>query len=281
MRVGIFARTYARADLAGTLDAVAASGVGAMQFNLALTGAGASLPEVVPAELAASVRAAAAQRGLEIAAVSGTYNMAHPDAGVRERGGRRLAVLIGAARALGTSVVTLCTGTRDPEDMWRAHPANAGREAWSDMLASVAHAVAAAEAHGVTLAIEPEHGNVVSSAAAGRRLLDEIASPSLKVVLDAANLLRPEQLDDQRPVLAEAFELLGGELVLAHAKDLLRDGAVVAAGRGRLDYPLYLALLAEAGYDGALVLHGLGEDEVAGSVAFLRSALAGACTTSR
>ena len=93
--------------------------------------------------------------------------MAHPDAGVRERGGRRLAVLIGAARALGTSVVTLCTGTRDPEDMWRAHPDNAGREAWSDMLASIAHAVAVAEAHDVTLAIEPEHGNVVSSAAAG------------------------------------------------------------------------------------------------------------------
>ena len=273
MRVGIFAKTFPRARLEDTLDAVAAAGVDAMQFNLALTGAGASLPETIAPELAAAVRDAAAERGLEIAAVSGTYNMAHPEAGVRELGRRRLAVLIGSARALGTSVVTLCTGTRDAEDMWRAHPDNAGAEAWRDMLGSLTHAVAVAEAHDVTLAIEPEHANVVSSAAAARRLLDEIGSPSLKVVIDAANLLRPGELDDQRPTLEAAFALLGDDLVLAHAKDLRADGAVVAAGRGRLDYALYAALLAEARFEGAVVLHGLDETEVPGSVAFLRSVL--------
>jgi sugar phosphate isomerase/epimerase len=82
--------------------------------------------------------------------------------------------------------------------MWRWHPDNAGADAWKDMLTAVTRAVEVAEAHGVTLAIEPEHNNVVSSAAAARRLLDEIASPSLKVVIDAANLLHAEDLDDQR-----------------------------------------------------------------------------------
>jgi sugar phosphate isomerase/epimerase len=274
MRPGIFARTFVRPTLEATLDAVAAGGVEAMQFNMALTDGGPSLPDDIAPGTAARVREAAAERGLEIAAVSGTYNMAHPDPAVRERGRRRLNVLIVAAGALGAPVITLCTGTRDPDDMWRRHPDNAGAEAWKDMLASVTGAVEAAEAHGVTLAIEPEHSNAVDSAAAGRRLLDEVASPSLKVVLDAANLLSAEDLGDQRPILEEAFELLGGELVLAHAKDLRRDGAFVAAGQGALDYPLYVALLRQAGYDGALVLHGLGEAEVPASVAFLRSALA-------
>jgi len=240
---------------------------------MALTGGGSSMPEDIPLDLAARVRDGAAERELQIAAVSGTYNMAHPEVGVRRLGHRRLTVLIGSARALGTSVVTLCTGSRDAADMWRRHPDNAGADAWKDMLAAVTQAVEVAEAHGVTLAIEPEHNNVVSSAAAGRRLLDEIASPNLKVVLDAANLLHAEELD-QRPTLDEAFELLGEEVVLAHAKDLRPDGSVVAAGRGRLDYPLYLRLLDEAGYDGALVLHGLEEDDVPASVAFLRSAMA-------
>ena len=138
------------------------------------------------------------------------------------------------------------------------------------MLASVEAALALAEAHGVTLAFEPEHNNVVDSAAAGRRLLDELRSPHLRVVIDAANLLTGPDLDRQDEILREAFELLGDELVLAHAKDVRRDGAIVAAGRGELDYGAYLALLAQTGRDVPLILHGLDEREVPGSIAFLR-----------
>jgi sugar phosphate isomerase/epimerase len=74
----------------------------------------------------------------------------------------------------------------------------------------------------------------------------------------------------------EAFELLGGDLLLAHAKDVKGSGEVVAAGKGDLDYDLYLRHLSEAGYGGPLVLHGLAEEEVAGSLAFLREKLVGA-----
>ena len=68
-----------------------------MQFNLALAG-GPSLPEAIAPELASAIRAQAAERGLEMAAVSGTYNMAHPDPSVREDGLRRLGVLLAATR---------------------------------------------------------------------------------------------------------------------------------------------------------------------------------------
>jgi sugar phosphate isomerase/epimerase len=270
MALGIFARTFARPSLAETLDAVRDSGLHTMQFNLALAG-GPSLPESIPPELTAEIRRATADRGLRMAAISGTYNMAHPDAGVREDGLRRLGVLIAAASDLGTSVVTLCTGSRDPVDMWRRHPGNATPEAWRDMIAGVAAAVGVAEAHEVTLAFEPEHNNVVSSAGAGRRLLDEIRSPRLKVVIDPANLVEAGHFDRQRDTLREAFDLLGAELVLAHAKDVRRDGSIVAAGRGDLDYDEYLALLAGAGDDIPLILHGLAETEVPDSIAFLRA----------
>jgi sugar phosphate isomerase/epimerase len=46
----------------------------------------------------------------------------------------------------------------------------------------------------------------------------------------------------------------------------------VAAGRGDLDYELYLALLRETGRDVPLILHGLAESEVPGSVAHVRAA---------
>jgi sugar phosphate isomerase/epimerase len=269
IELGIFAKTFPRPTLGESLDAVEATGLRAIQFNLGLTG-GPSLPDAaIPAE---EIRAAVAARGLAMAAVSGTYNMAHPSAAVRDDGRRRLAALIAAAPGLGTRVVTLCTGTRDPDDMWRAHPDNATPEAWRDSVDSLTAALEVAERHGVVLGIEPEHANVAVDARAARALLDELRSPNLKIVIDAANLV--SDVDRQDDTLREAFELLGDDLVLAHAKDVTADGTIVAAGHGGLDYPLYIHLLRTAGYDGPLVMHGLAEEQVAASAHHLAQLLA-------
>jgi len=280
IRPGIFARTFVRPTLEAALDAVVATGVRDVQLNLALLG-GASLPEAIAEETAAAVRTAVEERGLTTAAVSGTYNMAHPDPAVRDRGRRALAALIGRARELGTGVVTVCTGTRDAEDMWRAHPANGTPEAWRDMLASMTAAAEAAEAARVAIGVEPEHANVVRDARAARRLLDELRSPNVGIVVDAANLVDPARPGEQERILRDAFALLGDRLVLAHAKDVRPDGTVVAAGSGTVDYPLYVELLRTARYDGPLVLHGLAEDDVPAAVALLRARLAGAEATRR
>src|SRR5918994_3645157 len=277
VRLGIFAKTFSRPSPEGVFDALASHDLRETQFNMSVAGL-SSLPDEIAPALADRVREAAAERNIALVAVSGTFNMIHPDAEVRRDGLRRLGVLAGACERLGTSTVTLCTGTRDPEDMWRRHPDNARPEAWRDLLATMQEALETAEEHSVTLAFEPETGNVVDSAEKGRRLLDEMRSPRLKVVMDAANLIDAEDparwLSRSEEVLDEAFGLLGGDLVLAHAKDIKRSGEVVAAGKGDLDYDLYLRYLSEAGYAGPLVLHGLAEEEVAGSVAFLRRKLA-------
>jgi sugar phosphate isomerase/epimerase len=268
MELGIFAKTFNRPRLTETLDAVRDSGLTTMQFNMALAG-GLSMPEHIPPTLASRIRAEVNSRGLGMAAVSGTYNMAHPDTFARADGQRRLTELIAAMAGLGTRVVTVCTGSRNVTDMWRRHPDNRTPQAWGDMLASIEAAVRAAEAYDVTLAFEPEQNNIVNCAAAGRRLLDEIRSPCLRVVIDPANLLDGSDLDRQRDTLREAFELLGDDLILAHAKDIRVDGTITAPGRGRLDYALYLQLLSQAGHEIPLILHGLVEREVPDSVAFL------------
>ena len=271
MDIGIFAKTFPRKTLDATLDAVCARGLKYVQFNMACVGL-ASLPDEIHKGLCERIRRAFAVRGLRMAAVSGTFNMIHPDPVKRADALRRLAVLASSCRDMGTSIITLCTGTRDPEDMWRRHPENDSPAAWSDLLASMREAVRSAEANGVTLAFEPEVANVVDSAQKGRRLLDEIGSPSLRVVIDGANLFHAGELPRMREVLDGAFELLGKDIVLAHAKDLSRDGEAghEAAGTGLLDYDHYLALLRRAGYDGPLILHGLKEAQVDGCVAFLR-----------
>lgn len=275
MRIGIFAKTFVRPTLSETLDAVVAHGIDCIQFNFACAGL-PSMPEKISPELVGQIQRELQQRSLSMGAVSGTFNMIHPDVAQRHDGLNRLAAMAGVCSILRTSLITLCTGTRDAENMWRHHPANDSEEAWKDLRTSILEALEIAERFQVTLGVEPETANVISSARKARRLLDEIKSPRLKIVFDAANFFHMGELTHQREILDEAFDLLGNDIVLAHAKDVREENGEmkhVAAGRGDLDWDYYLSKLREANPSAAVVLHGLEEREVNESVAFLRGKL--------
>ena len=274
MRLGIFAKTFVRPHLAATLDAVAACGLDCVQFNFACAGL-PSVPQRIDPGLVRLAAGELQRRRISVAAVSGTFNMIDPDAAKRREGLRRLDELAASCAVLAAPMVTLCTGTRDPHDMWRAHPLNDSPEAWQDLLVSMEQALKIAERNNVFLGIEPETGNVVNSAKKARRLLDELGSPHLRIVMDAANLFHPGDGARMAEILDEAFDLLGPDIGLAHAKDFRggADFAHVPPGRGMLDWPRLLRLFRTAGYDGPLILHDLAEEEVKTSAAFLRHEL--------
>ena len=271
MQLGIFAKTFVRPTLGGVLDAVVSHGLHCVQFNFSCAGL-ANMPEHIEPELLAEIHREMKTRKISVAAVSGTFNMIHPNPQNRRDGLRCLPVLAAACRQLASPVITLCTGTRDSEDMWRHHPDNQSPQAWADLTESLKEALAIAEEFDVILAFEPEVSNVVDSARKGRRLLDEMKSPHLKVVLDGANLFPAGKLPQMREILDEAVELLGPDIVIAHAKDLDHDGEAghQAAGKGLLDYDHYLGLLRQIGFGGPLLLHGLAESQVDECVSFLR-----------
>ncbi|GMV91989.1 MAG: hypothetical protein AMXMBFR82_17670 [Candidatus Hydrogenedentota bacterium] len=274
MHVGIFAKTFQRPTLEAILDSVQQHGIRSVQFNMSCAGL-PSLPEFIENDLADQIGEALRARGIVMAAVSGTFNMIHPDHQTRTDGLTRLGELARVCKRLGTSIVTLSTGTRDPKDMWRRHRDNDSPGAWADMRAAMAEALHIAAQYQLNFAFEPELSNVVDSAKKARRLLDEMHSSNLKVVIDPANLFHEGDLPRMAEILDEAFDLLGDAIILAHAKDLSQDGAAgnQAAGTGRLDYDRYIGLLERIGYHGPLILHGLTEDQVDGSVAFLRGKL--------
>ncbi len=260
--------------LGETLAAVARHGLRCVQFNFSCVGL-PTLPDQIEPGLLADIQRELDARKIQMAAVSGTFNLTHPDAGQRRDGLRRLPVLAEACAWLGVPIITLCTGTRDPADMWRRHPDNDSPEAWRDLVASLDAALVIAETHGIILAIEPETGNVVDSARKARRLLDEMQSPRLKVVMDVANLFHPGELPRMKNILDEAFDLLGPDIVLAHAKELDANTYPDSRGPGRgvLDWDHYVSRLREARFAGPWILHGLDEGQVSASIAFLRSKL--------
>ena len=277
-QIGILlATTFTTGTLEARLDAARDCGFACVQMSMAC----ANLPEMpdqIPAELPERIRREASARGIGIASVTGTFNMSHPDVEHRRTGLRRLRVLAESCPKMGTSKIHVCTGTRDPNSMWRYHSENSSPAAWRDMVACMREATDIARQANVALAFEPEMSNVVDSALKARHLLDEIGSPHLKVTIDPANLFHAGELPRMREILEEAFALLGKEIVLCHAKDLDHDGEAghKAAGQGLLDYDLYLRLLRTHDVKGPILLHGLSVEQVPGCVAFLRAKLASA-----
>jgi sugar phosphate isomerase/epimerase len=275
MPVGILLGTFGRATLEANLDAAKACELETVQLSMNCAGL-ATMPEEIPAEVAARIRRAAAARGITLASVDGTFNMSHPDAEQRRAGLRRLRVLAAACAAMGTSKIHVCTGTRDPNNMWQRHADNQSAEAWRDMIGCMREATEIARETNVTLAFEPEVNNVVDSAQRARQLMDEIGSPHLKVTMDGANIFHAGELARMSEILDEAFALVGKDIALVHAKDLSHDGDAghEPAGHGKLDYDRYIALLRAYAYQGPILLHGLSEAQVPECVGFLRAKLA-------
>jgi len=112
------------------------------------------------------------------------------------------------------------------------------------LCAALGSICAAARKHQIDIAVELSRACSVCSAEGYLRIRDKVASPALRVCLDAANFV-----PDRTP-LERAVRMLGSDVVIAHAKDSrFKENGEVAAygptGSGKLDYARYLACLKE------------------------------------
>jgi sugar phosphate isomerase/epimerase len=261
MKIGIFESVFPRDTLEATFSAVREAGFSAVQFDLGSAGVDPWRDEI-PEERLASIREAADGANIEIPAVSGTFNMAHIDEAVRREGLVGFERVVRAAPQLGATMATLCTGTRSLESMWKWHADNSTPEAWEAMTSTVRSALEIASAYGVTLVVEPEPANIARSAVRARELLDEVSDEHLRIVLDPANIVLSDLSRPPIDVLRESFELLGPDIVFAHAKDVSAEGKFCAAGTGVVPWDYYWSALEQIGYDGAVVFHALTEADV-------------------
>jgi sugar phosphate isomerase/epimerase len=273
--LGIFARIFRRHSADAVAAAVQAAGFRTVQLNLNSLG----LPTIpAQAELAeidfTEIGSAFADRGITIWGVSATFNTIDPNRAARLAASTAAAELIARIPLLGSSFATICTGTRDPGDMWRAHPRNADPDAWRDLRETLDVLLPAAEAAGVRLGIEPEAANVVADAGLARRLIDELGASGdlVGIVLDPANLVSAENAGRQDVILRDAFETLASHIVCIHAKDVATAG-FAAAGSGLLDYPLILRLRANLPDEVPLIVQDVSEDDAPGVRRFLQDEL--------
>lgn len=274
MEIGIFSRTYETGNLDETYQKMTGHGIYHTQFNFSNVGI-ATLPTELSDETIRFIQQKNAEYDITIDAITGTFNMIDPNEEARKQGCAQFALQCRAAKELSIPIVTLCTGSKSPKGKWTWDDANGLDSSWDDLLRSTDQIIRYAEDNDVILGVETEASNIINTPLKARKYLDTIGSDNLKIIMDGANLFRPEQVPDMHHVLTEAFDVLGKDIVTAHAKDLSFDGnvAFVAAGQGILDFPYYIQLLKEHGYDGVITMHGLSEEQVPVSKSFLEALL--------
>lgn len=271
IQIGIFSKIFKRDNLDKVVESVVNAGFKYVQFNMECAGL-QSLPEVIEDATCRMISETMKKAGVTMVAISGTFNAIHPDLSIRKDGIARVCKLISKCNLLGTNIVTLCSGTRDSENMWRYHPDNNTSEAWKDLVDSLYKLCSVAEKYKVTLALEPEIVNVINNAKKAKEIIKDVGSDALKVVIDPANLITKENIINMDNIIEEAITLLGQYIVLSHAKDIdpvNPEDIRLPAGKGCLNYGVYLRSLRNINYKGALILHGLSEQEVPESVEFL------------
>lgn len=273
MQIGVFSKTF-EGDLETVFRKMNALNIYHTQFNPATAGMEA-LPEQMDESILRKVKAAADKYKITLDALSGTFNMIDPDLRSREEGTRRFKVMCEIAAYLEIPIVTLCTGSRNLQSKWKWDDKNLSTGAWNDLIETTERILSFAEEYNIILGVETEASNIINTPPRARKYLDCFKSEHLKIIMDGANLYLPSELRDTDAVLKEAFEILGRDIVLAHAKDISfgEELKFAAAGEGGLNFEMYIHLLKGCGYQGAVIMHGLTEEQVPHSLEYLKGKL--------
>ena len=219
------------------------------------------IPANITGDMIRAAVHASEKYSLPVEVINGTFNMAHPDAWVRDEGLLRLEKLIIAAGELGAKYISLCSGTRNRNHLWRYSDENDTPDAWDDMYSAMSRAVEIAERYSITLAIESEASNVIDTPENARRVMDQIGSDRLKMILDCANLFHVGEAhrENVKVTISHAFAVYGDDIVIAHGKDI-REGESIdfcGTGLGIVDFAYTAELLRERNYTGDMFLHGI------------------------
>jgi sugar phosphate isomerase/epimerase len=262
LKLGIFTGVYASLPLEEAARRIAADGFHSVVLESGFADVRFD-PWAPEWDKAQQIVRTLANNNLKVAGLFAYYNIVDPDAARRQRGEKRMQVLMENWKQLGSPVLSTETGTLNEKSEWLESPENGTEQGFQSCRAALEKLTQAAKKHGAVISIEAYWRNVIDSIARTDRIVREV--PGLKLVMDPCNYYRKADLSSMDPMLKEMFRRLGKKIVLAHAKDVKAsaDGTdLPAAGLGVLNYPLYLRLLAGLNREIDLIVEHLTLDDV-------------------
>ena len=149
-------------------------------------------------------------------------NLCSPDLSAHERTLMNYRAHLRFGKKIGALMVGTETGA--PNIGYKSCPECRTEESLRLFIERVKPVVRWAEEEGMMLAIEPVTRHIVCTAERCQRVLAEVQSENLRVILDAVNLLDRENVHQAQEVVTDAIARLGDSAELLHIKDFLPDG---------------------------------------------------------
>jgi len=265
-------KAYTPAEMA---KRIASYGITKVQLDMAFNGKAYSVEELTP-EFCSDVRKAFSDEGIEILAVSGHQKISFPEADQRQAAKEAFLSKLVLPQRFGCNVIVSETGSANPENPWVDHPNNYREDVWEAAVETMKEICARAEDEGVIFGLEPHFGQLTKNPKTLRRMLDDVNAKNLKIALDMANMVTPENAGNTPALIDEFFALLGNDIEIVHAKDTkINDNKSIflGAGKGALDYPYLIKKLAAAGYDGPILLEYVNEAGLQDAYDFVKGLL--------
>lgn len=207
--------------------------------------------------------------GITIHSIGVYTNLIHPDPAERAANLAYFEGMMRAGAAMGCRTFITEAGHHEPEPAPKI-PLHFQEPVWHQMVATGKELATMAERHNAKVLLEPFFRGFLASAKRMRLFIEEIGSPRIRALLDPANLLEINDLEEMFGQLAPFVDCL-------HAKDRkLHVDRGVAAGQGDLDYPKFASLAAKHTPSAPFILEYVGPDDYRQALAHLRAALKGA-----
>jgi len=191
-------------------------------------------------------------------------NNIHPDMSQRRKNWRHVAEQVEVAARVGSPLVTTQTGSVSPVSAVTYHNLNWTEETWKTSVKAITQILKDTAGMPVDLAIEALNCINVNNPVAHKRLRDDIGDPRVKVCLDPTNMMNFNTYGRSSELIDACFEILGEDIIVAHAKDSLITPNKMSAyftqvipGTGVIDYELYLAQLSRMNYTRSLLIEHL------------------------
>jgi len=222
------------------------------------------------------------RQGVRIPILGCYSNLTHPDPDRRRYLINRFKEHLRFARDFGASAVTTETGTANRDNAFEDHSDNRNANYWSILKDSLEEMAEEAEKWGVFVGLEGFFNNIIDTPERMQRMLEEVPSSNIGIVMDPCNYIRQKDEGRQDEIIREAFDRLGDRILIAHAKDFnyrkhddKTEHKMIqpAAGTGDLNYPLYLKLLNEYKPNVKIYLEHLAEEQMLTSSAYVRKAM--------
>ena len=247
MQIGIRLHDTKNLPLPERLDEVKQQGFSCVHLALSkVIKENSVAPEALTPGYAMYLRRLFEEHKLDVAVLGCYLNLANPNPEKLNGIVEKYKAHIRFASLLGCGVVGTETGA--PNEEYKYEPACHGEEALQLFIKNLRPVVEYAEKMGVIFAIEPVWKHIVCNPTRARRVLDEINSPNLQIILDPVNLLDISNYENQIRIVEEAIDVLGKDVAVVHIKDyVVKDGKLdsVAAGTGNMDYTAVIKFVKE------------------------------------